>query len=117
MLSTTLFSDKNIKKAKSTVGYFTEGTMIYAGGMPFVLIRLENTNTKHLINIIPSSTDLLNGIKTGDTVKLYHSSAVPLTAAPTLVADGVVIIDKEAHTSLSEEDIAFIQSQGYSIDN
>ncbi len=116
MLSTTHNSDKNIKKIKVDAGYATEGKLVYVEGLssPFVLSVAPETENRHLISIVTTSIDMLDGLNMGDTVKFYHYSPVYATTI-TLVSESMAVIERGSINSLTEEDIAFIEAQGYNI--
>lgn len=119
LLSTTHFSNKNIKKLKLQVGYSSVGKLFYAEGLdtPFVLTAGEETGErKYLISFISHDDELLADAKTGDTVKLYH--AFPMTiATPTVIAEAGVVLEKSLGEPFNAEEIVFIESKGYKLDS
>ena len=118
LLSTTHFSNKNIKKLKIEVGYSSVGKLFYAEGLdtPFVLTAGEETGErKYLISFISHDDELLADAKMGDTVRIYH--AFPMTiAAPTVIAEAGEILEKRPGEPFDESEIAFIESKGYQLD-
>lgn len=117
LLSTTHFSNTNIKKLKIEVGYSSEGKLFYAEGLSsaFVLTEARETGERYLINVITHNESVLDGAKAGDTVKLYH--AFPMTiAAPTVIAEAGVILAKGTDDAFTAQEIAFIESKGYSVE-
>lgn len=113
-LSTTHYSDTNIKKIKVQPGYFTEGKLVYVEGLttPFVLARARETQMLYLVSAIRYSDNTPNGPKTGDTVKIYH--AFPTGVSVTV--EGSVVITEGSFGVLTPEEIAFIESQGYTVE-
>lgn len=112
-LSTTHYSEANIKKMKIQPGYSTEGKLVYMDGLstPFVLVRAKETQALYLVSAIRYSDNTPDGPKTGDTVKIYH--AFPATSSVSV--EGSVVISEGAFDALTEEDIVFIESQGYNL--
>lgn len=112
-LSTTHFSDTNIKKMKVAPGYSTEGKLVYIEGLstPFVLARAKETGARYLMSAVRYSDNTSDGPKTGDTVKIYH--AFPATGSVSVEAS--VVIAEGSLDTLTAEDIAFIESQGYNL--
>ncbi len=112
-LSTTHYSDTNIKKMKVSPGYSTEGKLVYAEGLitPFVLARGTETGAMYLVSAIRYSDNTPDGPKTGDTVKIYH--AFPATVSVSV--EGAVVISEGSPDALTPEEIAFIESQGYKV--
>lgn len=113
LLSTTHFSDTNIKKMKVSPGYSTEGKLVYAEGLvtPFVLARTKETGAMYLVSVIRYSDSTPDGSKTGDTVKIYHA----FPASVSVSAESTVVIAEGASDTLTAEEIAFIESQGYKV--
>lgn len=113
LLSTTHYSDTNIKKMKIQPGYSTEGPLVYVEGLdtPFVLARAKETQAPYLVSAIRYSDNTPDGPKTGDTVKIYH--AYPVAASVSV--EGSVVIAEGSFDALTSEDIAFIESQGYNL--
>lgn len=112
-LSTTHYSDTNIKRMKVAPGYSTEGKLVYMEGLstPFVLARAKETGTRYLVSAIRYSDNTPDGPKTGDTVKIYH--AFPATGSVSV--ESSVVIAEGSLDTLTAEDIAFIESQGYNL--
>lgn len=117
LLSTTHFNNQNIKKLKTLVGYSSSGKLFYAEGLSslFVLTAARETGERYLINVITHGDSVLDGAKAGDTVKLYH--AFPLLGdTPTVTAEAGVILAKETADAFTAEELAFIESKGYSVE-
>lgn len=112
-LSTTHYSDTNIKKMKIAPGYSTEGKLVYIEGLstPFVLARAKETGARYLVSAVRYSDNTSDGPKTGDTVKIYH--AFPATGSVSV--ESSVVIAEGSLDTLTAEDIAFIESQGYNL--
>ena len=111
MLSTTHYSDTNIKKMKIAPGYSTEGKLVYADGLisPFVLARAKETQMPYLVSAIRYTDTTSDGPKTGDTVRIYHAYPAGVSVA----VEGSVVIAEGASDALTPEEIAFVESQGY----
>ncbi len=117
MLSTTRYSDINLKKIKIDVGYATEGKLVYTEAAPFLLTVSQETETSLLVNIV-AQNDILSNLKTGDTIRVYHATPLyqiaPVHKTPlTIITDSVSLT--ETGSELTAEEIAFIESQGYTI--
>lgn len=81
MLSTTQYSNANIKKISIDYGYSTEGKLVYINELPdtpFILAVEPTTQMKYLISIVPTDTDLFDVVKIGETIRIYHT--YPITA-------------------------------------
>ncbi len=118
LLSTTHFSDKNIKKLKIEVGYSSTGKLFYAEGLdtPFILTAGEDTGERrYMISFITHDDSILADAKMGDKVRVYH--AFPMTiAAPTVIAEAGTVLEKGTEQPFDAEEIAFIESKGYSVE-
>ena len=112
-LSTTHYSDTNIKKMKVAPGYFTEGKLVYVEGLetPFVLARVEETQMPYLVSAIRYGDNTPDGAKTGDTVKIYHA----FPAGVSVSVEASAVIAEGSLDALTAEDIAFIEAQGYKV--
>lgn len=113
LLSTTRYSNTNIKKMKVVPGYSTEGKLVYVEGLitPFVLAKENVTQARYLVSAIQYRDNTPDGPKTGDIVKIYH--AFPATVS--VAVDNSVVLAEGSIDVLTTEDIAFIESQGYSL--
>ena len=117
LLSTTHFSNQNIKKLKIQVGYSSEGKLFYAEGLdtPFVLATARETGEMYLINVITHNDSVLDDAKKGDTVRLYH--AFPLSgSAPTVIAEAGLVLEQAVGDAFTAKEIAFVESKGYSVE-
>ncbi len=115
-LSTTLHSDTNIKKLKVSPGYSTEGKLVYIENLnnPFLLAASQETGTKYLVSLISHPIDTLAGMETGDTVRVYHEAPVTGTFASEVI-NGAVLVAEGSPESLTQEDIDYITSEGYTL--
>ncbi len=117
MLSTTHYSDTDIKKIKTDAGYSTEGKLFYAdiGGnpVPFALSVSRDTGVMYLVKLV-SREDIIKELQTGDTVRLYHASPANQFMT-TAIVDSAVVVSKGSIDSFDEAEMEFIKSQGYSL--
>ena len=117
MLSTTHFSDTNIKKISVDYGYSTEGKLVYINELPdtpFILATESTTKMKYLISIVPSDTNLFDGVEMGEAIRIYHT--YPITAQTiTILSDAQAIATSDEIDGLTTEDKLFIESKGYTI--
>ena len=113
LLSTTRNSNINIKKMKTQAGYSTEGKLIYIEGLstPFVLTKVKETQAYYLVCAVKYSDNTSDGPKTGDTVRIYHAYPV----ATSVSVESSVVITEGSVAALTPEDIAFVKSQGYTL--
>ena len=117
MLSTTHFSDTNIKKISVDYGYSTEGKLVYINELPdtpFILATEPTTNMKYLISIVPSDTNLFDNVEMGETIRIYHT--YPITAQTiTILSDAQAFAISDEIAGLTTEDKLFIESKGYTV--
>ena len=117
MLSTTQYSNANIKKISVDYGYSTEGKLVYINELPdtpFILAVEPTTQMKYLISIVPTDTDLFDGIKMGETIRIYHT--YPITAQTiTILSDAQAYSMGNGGAGLTVEDKAFIEAKGYTV--
>ena len=117
MLSTTHFSDTNIKKISVDYGYSTEGKLVYINELPdtpFILAVEPTTQMKYLISIVPTDTDLFDVVKIGETIRIYHT--YPITAQTiTILSDAQAYSMGNGGAGLTVEDKAFIEAKGYTV--
>ena len=113
MLSTTHFSDTNIKKISVDYGYSTEGKLVYINELPdtpFVLATDSTTKMKYLISIVPSDTNLFDGVEMGEAIRIYHT--YPITAQTiTVLSDAQAFATNDEIDGLTTEDKLFIESK------
>ena len=117
MLSTTHFSDTNIKKISVDYGYSTEGKLVYINELPdtpFVLATESTTKMKYLISIVPSDTNLFDGVEMGEAIRIYHT--YPITAQTiTVLSDAQAFTSNDTSKGLTEEEVKFIEEKGYTV--
>ena len=117
MLSTTQYSNANIKKISVDYGYSTEGKLVYINELPdtpFILAVEPTTQMKYLISIVPTDTDLFDGVKMGETIRIYHT--YPITAQTiTILSDAQAYSMGNGGAGLTVEDKAFIEAKGYTV--
>ena len=115
MLSTTHFSDTNIKKISVDYGYSTEGKLVYINELPdtpFILATEPTTNMKYLISIVPSDTNLFDGVEMGESIRIYHT--YPINAQTiTVLSDAQAFTFSDTNEGLTEEEVKFIEEKGY----
>ena len=117
MLSTTHFSDTNIKKISVDYGYSTEGKLVYINELPdtpFILATESTTKMKYLISIVPSDTNLFDGVEMGEAIRIYHT--YPITAQTiTVLSDAQAFTSNDTSKGLTEEEVKFIEEKGYTV--
>ena len=117
MLSTTYFSDTNIKKISVDNGYSTEGKLVYINELPdtpFILATEPTTKMKYLISIVPSDTNLFDGVEMGEAIRIYHT--YPITAQTiTVLSDAQAFTSNDTSKGLTEEEVKFIEEKGYTV--
>ncbi len=114
-LTTTRSSDQDIKKMQVSVGYSTQGRLVYVEGdeSPFVLTETGD-GTRLLVRLIDDNGTLPGVSGMGDVIKVLHSSPV-LHAEPTAAVEALIFIENGTAADITEEDIAFIESQGFKV--
>ena len=117
MLSTTHFSGTNIKKISVDYGYSTEGKLVYINELPdtpFILATESTTKMKYLISIVPSDTNLFDGVEMGEAIRIYHT--YPITAQTiTVLSDTQAFTSNDTSKGLTEEEVKFIEEKGYTV--
>ena len=117
MLSITHFSDTNIKKISVDYGYSTEGKLVYINELPdtpFILATESTTKMKYLISIVPSDTNLFDGVEMGEAIRIYHT--YPITAQTiTVLSDAQAFTSNDTSKGLTEEEVKFIEEKGYTV--
>jgi len=115
LLSTTRFSDVNIKKIEICEGYFTEGKLVYVNeaDAPLLLTANASTGLKYLISINYHTyyPDAVNGAS-GNRVRIYH--AYPIHEQPVSVLSNAYSLISD-DSDLTLEEIAWIEAQGYTV--
>ncbi len=64
---------------------------------------------KYLISIVPSDTNLFDGVEMGETIRIYHTYPVNAQTI-TVLSDAQALLLNVESEGLTEEDIAFIES-------
>ena len=117
MLSTTQFSNTNIKKISVDYGYSTEGKLVYINELPdtpFILATESTTKMKYLISIVPSDTHLFDGVEMGEAIRIYHT--YPINAQTiTILSDAQAFAISDEIDGLTTEEKLFIESKGYTV--
>ena len=117
MLSTTHFSGTNIKKISVDYGYSTEGKLVYINELPdtpFILATESTTKMKYLISIVPSDTNLFDGVEMGEAIRIYHT--YPINAQTiTVLSDAQAFTSNDTSKGLTEEEVKFIEEKGYTV--
>lgn len=115
-LTTTQYSNTNIKKISVDYGYSVEGKIFYVETLPdrpFLFIN-EPLYGTHLFDLIPSDENMLDGLKTGDRVRVYYE--YPFVAgAVTVEVNGLVFISEGTIEDFTDAEKNFIADSGYKI--
>ena len=115
-LTTTQYSNTNIKKISVDYGYSVEGKIFYVETLPdrpFLFIN-EPLYGTHLFDLIPPDEKMLDGLKTGDKVRVYYE--YPFAAgAVTVQVNGLVFISEGTIEDFTDAEKNFITDSGYKI--
>ena len=115
-LTTTQYSNTNIKKISVDNGYSVEGRIFYVETLPdrpFLFIN-EPLYGTHLFDLIPYDVNLFDNLETGDRVRVYYE--YPFAAgAVTVQVNGLVFISEGSIEDFSDAEIDFISQNGYNI--
>ena len=115
-LTTTQYSNTNIKKISVDYGYSVEGKIFYVETLPerpFLFIN-EPLYGTHLFDLIPPDENMLDGLKTGDKVRVYYE--YPFAAgAVTVQVNGLVFISEGTIEDFTVAEKNFIVDSGYKI--
>ena len=115
-LTTTQYSNTNIKKISVDNGYSVEGRIFYVETLPdrpFLFIN-EPLYGTHLFDLIPYDVNLFDNLETGDRVRVYYE--YPFAAgAVTVQVNGLVFISEGSIEDFSKTEIDFINHNGYTI--
>ena len=118
MLSTTQYSDTNIKKMSVDYGYSTDGKLVWINEFTdraYILATEPTTNLLYFFDFsIENDISNFDGLKTGDTVRVYHRYPIQSTTITT-IGNGVKLISDNSNGGLTEEEIKFIESKGYTV--
>lgn len=109
-LSTTHYSDTNIKKLSVKEGYSLEGKIFYVESpvipeRPFLFVNDPLYGT-HIFEMFTFDERLFEGMNTGDVVRVYYESAD---------VDAAVRISDGAYEDFTDAEIAYIAGQGYTV--
>lgn len=115
-LTTTHYSNTNIKKISVDYGYSVEGKIFYVETLPdrpFLFIN-EPLYGTHLFDLIPPDENMLDGLKTGDRVRVYYE--YPFSAGTvTVQVNGLVFISEGTIEDFTDAEKNFIANSGYKI--
>ena len=118
MLSTTQYSDTNIQKMSVDYGYYTDGKLVWINEFTdraYILATEPTTNLFYFFDFsIENDISNFDGLKTGDTVRVYHQYPIQSTTITT-IGNGVKLISDNSNGGLTEEEIKFIESKGYTV--
>lgn len=118
MLSTTHYSNTNIKKISVDHGYSTEGKLVWIkefSDRPFILATDPTTKLAYFFDFnIDNDASNFEGLKTGDLVRIYHQYPISSNAIA-VIGGGVKLISDSSNGGLTEEDITFVESKGYTV--
>lgn len=115
MLSTTSRSDDVVEKIKVSLGQSNVGRLIYVEGdaTPFLLTEMSEGG-KVLVKLIDDRGTLPGASGIGDVIKVYHREHIVLND-PIAEVEGLVFVENGTAADLTEDDIAFIISKGYTV--
>ena len=112
MLSTTQYSDTNIKKMSVDYGYYTDGKLVWINEFTdraYILATEPTTNLLYFFDFsIENDISNFDGLKTGDTVRVYHRYPIQSTTITT-IGNGVKLISDNSNDGLTEDEIKFIE--------
>lgn len=115
-LTTTQYSNTNIKKISVDYGYSVEGKIFYVETLPdrpFLFIN-EPLYGTHLFDLIPPDENMFDGLKTGDRVRVYYE--YPFAAGTvTVQVNGLVFISEGTIEDFTDAEKNFIANSGYEI--
>ena len=121
LLTTTHFSDTNIKKMRITDGYIHEGKLVYFNEVDGAFLLYENpeTQTKHLFHLVSFENRAING-HFGEKIRIYRSFGLPHIVPP-ISEDLSLLINctekiADADTpAFDEKELALIESMHYTL--
>ena len=114
MLNTTGYSDEYVKECKIVPGRVNEGRLVYVEGddTPFML-QIHDDGERLLIKLIDDGQNLHPGTSgMGDVIRVYHQEVIELDD-PIAHVEGLIYLENGSPADLTDEDIAFIISEGY----
>ena len=112
-LNTIRAGEQDVKEMKVSPGYSSCGRLIYVNGeeTPFLLVENDDS-TRLLIKLVDDKSTLPGVSGMGDVIKVYHSIPI-FVDDPTAVVEALIFIENGTAADITEEDVAFIASQGY----
>ena len=115
MLSTTSRSDDVVEKIKVSLGQSVVGRLVYVDGdeSPFLLTEM-NGGAKLLIKLIDDRGTLPGVSGIGDVIKVYHREHI-VHDDPVVEVEAMTFVENGSVADLTDEDIAFIASKGYTV--
>ena len=116
MLNTTRTSDEYVKDCKISPAHSTEGRIVCVeGDDAHFLLTKTSDGTPLLVRLIDNDQNLHPGISgMGDVIKVYHFSEI-LQTEPTAHVEGLIYVENGTADDITAEDIAFIESLGYTL--
>ena len=116
MLTTTQYSDTNIKKIAIDYGYSVEGKIFYVETLPnrpFLFVD-EPLYGTHLYSLISFDQGIFSRLETGTRVKIYCEH--PFSLGTTSISiTGLVHISKGSINDFSDTEKDYIMQYGYTI--
>lgn len=116
LLNTKREGDEDIKECKVLPGFVNEGRLVYVEGddSPYILAELLE-GRRLFAKLIDDGQNLQPGTSgMGDVIRVYHRDVVDLTD-PTIAVEGLIYVENGSSSDLTDEDIAFIVSEGYTL--
>lgn len=114
MLNTTAYSDEYVKECKVVPGCVNEGRLVYVEGddTPF-LLQVNNDGNRLFVKLIDDDQNIQPGTSgMGDVIRVYHQEVIELND-PIALVEGLIYLENGSPADLTEEDVNFIISQGY----
>jgi hypothetical protein len=112
-LNTIRAGEQDVKEMKVSPGYSSCGRLVYVNGEETPFLLVENADSTRLFVKLVDDKSTLPGVSgTGDVIKVYHSIPV-MVDDPTAVVEALIFIENGTAADITEEDVAFIASQGY----
>lgn len=111
---TTRNSDVNVRKCSAFEAFSSEGKIVFMEGheTPFIL-TLEKTFKYYKLYSLISAQDIDYSLKTGTQVKIYYQ--YPLNQATTTVVVDVIQPTSDILSSLTDEELTFIERMKYTV--
>lgn len=113
-LNTTDENSTNIKNFSACNGFSMTGKIVFLenSSTPFILSTDNNYNYYMLYSLI-SAQDIAYPLQTGTQVKLYYQ--YPINASTKTIVVDVIETTSDLLSPLTEEEIAYIGRQGYTV--